>query len=113
MNKFYGSVGFVESVEVRPGVHKDVVTERKYYGDVTKRSQRWQTSEGVNDDVTISNVLSIIADPYAYQHLVYIKYVVWMGSAWKVTNIEVQHPRLILTIGGVFNGAQAKAAGGT
>lgn len=104
MAKFYGAVGFAETVETRPGVWEEVVTERNHRGDVMANIRKLEAGESVNDDVTLSNKLSIVADPYAYQHFFAIRYVRWMGALWKVTHVEVQSPRLILTIGGVYHG---------
>lgn len=104
MAKYFGSVGYAEIKETRPGVWVDGITERQYYGDVTRNMRRWQSSENLNDDLTVNNQISIVADPYAYQNFHAIKYVTWMGSRWKVSNIEVQYPRLILEVGGVYNG---------
>lgn len=110
MAKYYGSVGYVKTVEKDdpefPGVFETVETVKKYSGDVLSYSRRWKTSENLNDDITISNRISIIADPYAFQNLSFIRYVVWMGVKWKVTDVEVQYPRLILSVGGVYNGEQ-------
>lgn len=103
MAKFYGSIGYVTTDETAPGVWGEVVNERSYYGDITKNTKRYQTTENLNDDITISNIISIVADPYAYDHFFAMKYVKWMGTAWKITNVEVQRPRLLLTIGGVYN----------
>lgn len=104
MAKFFGSVGYAETTETVPGVWVDVITERTYVGDVLKNTRRFETGEGLNDDLTINNLVSIIADPFAYLHFHTMKYASWMGVLWKITNIEVQRPRLILTIGGVYNG---------
>lgn len=106
--KFYGVVGYCypEYIEDpdRPDIVEDVTREIKYYGDVLKNNRRWEKSEGVNDDLNISNRISIVADAFAYDHFFAIKYVEWMGTKWKVTDIEVDRPRLILSIGGVWNG---------
>lgn len=104
MAKFYGLIGYAETSETSPGVWTEVITERSYYGDVIKNSRRWQAGENLNDDLTINNQISIVADPFAYQNFHAIKYIKWMGASWKITNIDVQSPRLILTIGGVYNG---------
>lgn len=104
MAKFFGKVGYSsEMVEIRPGVYSDEIVEMPYKGDVLKRSSRWQTSENVNDNLVMPQRISILADAYAYQNFSRIKYVVWMGVKWKVTEIEPQRPRLILTIGGEYN----------
>lgn len=104
MAKFYGIIGYVNSVEIRPGAWKEQVTERTYYGDVTRNSRRLQSSDKVNDDVVINNEISIVADPYAINNFHSMRYVEFMGAKWKVSNVEVKYPRLILTLGGLYNG---------
>lgn len=104
MAKFYGKIGYAESKETALDVWQDVITERMYTGDVQRNTRRWEGGEGLNDNLNISNLISIVADAFAYQNFHSIRYIEWMGSKWKVTNVEVQRPRLILTIGGVYNG---------
>ena len=104
MAKFYGNIGFAETVETEPGVWVEEMTVRPYYGDLVRNTRRLENSGGVNDNINISNDISIIADPYANHNFHSIRYIEFMGAKWKVSNIEVQHPRLILTIGGVYNG---------
>lgn len=104
MAKFYGKVGYIETVEYEPGCWEEQVTTRAYYGDVTRNTSRFQSSGGINDDINVSNNISIIADPYANEKFQYMRYVEFMGAKWKITNVEVQYPRIILTIGGVYNG---------
>lgn len=104
MAKFYGVVGYVDTQETAPGVYTEVATERKYYGDVLKNVKRYVSSEYLNDNLTVSNSISIMADAYAYDNFFAIRYVKWMGANWKVTDVEVQRPRLILSLGEVYNG---------
>lgn len=106
MEKFFGKVGYCVTTEdpVDSGIYVDKVTERNYYGDVLKNNSRWQDSGYRNDNLTLSNRISILADAYAYQNFSVIKYVEWMGVLWKVESIEVERPRLILTLGGEYNG---------
>ena len=104
MAKFYGNVGYAQTVEVEPGVWDEKITELPYFGDLTRNTSRYQSSGGVNDDININNNISIIADPYANENFQHMRYVVFMGTKWKITNVEVQYPRLILTLGGVYNG---------
>lgn len=104
MAKYYGAVGYAKSVEVRPGIWKDEIIERNYYGDVIRNNRRLESGEQVNDNINISNEISILADPYANENFHLIKYVEFMGTKWKVSNITVQFPRLILSVGGVYNG---------
>lgn len=101
--KWSGVVGYATEGEIKNGIWWGV-TERKYYGDVTRNSRRIQATNKVNDDVTISNEISIVADPYAYENFHAIRYVEFMGSLWTVDNIEVERPRIKLTIGGIWNG---------
>lgn len=108
MAKFYGPVGYAEPVETTPGIWEDQITERNYSGDVVRNTSRWSTSsDSTNDDLNISNQISIVADPFAYQKFHLMKYVEYMGTKWKITSVEVKYPRLILSIGGIYNGKQA------
>lgn len=104
MAKFSGMIGYTDTIETAPGVWNPDITERRYSGDVLKNSRRLEAGESTNDDVTINNTISIVADAFAYQNFHAFRYVVWMGARWKITNIEVLRPRLILTIGGIYNG---------
>lgn len=108
MAKFYGPVGYVEGQETGLDIITNVPVEKLYRGDIEKNTRRLEKGEGVNDDVTINNTISIVADPYAYQHMHAIRYVKWMGVAWTVTNVDVKYPRLILSLGGVYNGETKK-----
>lgn len=104
MAKFYGNIGFVKSVETEPGVWEEETIERPYYGDITRPITRFQSSGGVNDDVVISNNISVIADPFANENFQYMKYIVLMGAKLKVNTAELQYPRILLSVGGVYNG---------
>lgn len=104
MAKYYGKIGFVETVETAPSVWEERTIERPYYGDVLSATRRWQASEHLNDNLEVSNRISIVADAYACNTFHAMRYIEWMGALWKISSVEVQHPRLILTIGGVYNG---------
>lgn len=103
MAKWFGKIGFAETVEIKPGVWKEQITERNYYGDLIRNTRRLQSTDKLNDDIDISNEISIIADPYANQNFYSIRYVEFMGAKWKISNVEVSFPRLTLTIGGLYN----------
>lgn len=105
--KFCGLVGYAPTELDEHGVALPAIVERKYYGDVITLSSRWQTTENLNDDISVGHRISILADPYAIQNFPYIKYVEWMGTRWTVKTVTVEYPRLILTLGGVYNGPQA------
>lgn len=104
MPKFFGKVGFGMTQETSPGVWVDKITERDYRGDITKMVRRLEGSEYLNDNLTVSNTISILADAFANENFFAIRYVQWAGARWKVSNVEVQRPRLILTLGEVYNG---------
>lgn len=104
MAKYYGKIGYAETVETNPGVWTEQITERSYYGDMIRNTRRLQSAEQVNDNINIANDLSIIADPYAINNFHTMRYAEFMGTKWKISNIEVQYPRLILTLGGLYNG---------
>lgn len=107
MTKFYGKVGYGLSVETAPGVWDDQITERPYFGDVLRNTRRLQGGENVNDDLSVNNSISIVADPYAYGHFFSIRYVEWEGTLWAVSEVEVERPRLLLRLGSVYNGPKA------
>ena len=108
MAKYYGSIGFIEYVTKPGGVFEERYTERKYRGDLIRNSRRYETSDKLNDDLTVNNEISIVADVYAFQNFHHMRYAEFMGTKWKINNITVERPRLILTIGGVYNGQQAE-----
>lgn len=111
MARFFGKIGFVKTEETdpenHPGVWRPIIKEREYYGDVIRNSRRWdQNGTGVNDNLVLNHTVSIVADDYADRNLGAMKYVVWRGERWQISTIEVQRPRIILSLGGVYNGPE-------
>lgn len=104
MSKFYGQIGFAIPTETAPGVWEEQPVPREYYGDLIRNLRKLQSSGQVNDDVNIANSISIIADPFANENFHAMRYVEFMGAKWKITDVDVQYPRLILTVGGLYNG---------
>lgn len=104
MARFYGAVGYATRKEVRPGVWDDETTERKYYGEVLRYIRKSQPADKSTDDIGIDMQISIVSDPFAIEHFHSIRYVEFMGARWEVSSIEPRHPRLILTLGGLYNG---------
>lgn len=106
MAKFHGKVGYGESVEdpEAPGVFVDRITEITYKGNVIRNTASGVPGESLNDDISVNNSISVIADEFAIKHFMLIKYVEWAGVNWTVTDVEVQRPRLILSLGSVYNG---------
>jgi hypothetical protein len=107
MAKFFGEIGYAESVESAPGVWIDEITEVSYLGDVVRNTRQLQDGQKVNDDISVQNSISIVADAYAYEHIFAMRYIRWLGGLWTVTTVEVQAPRLLLRLGGVYNGQVA------
>lgn len=107
MAKFVGMIGYATMQETVPGVHAEVVTEKAYVGDIVKNHNRWQPTDELNDDFKISNVFSVVSDPFAEDNFYAMKYVVWMNAAWRITNVEIQRPRLLISVGGLYNGETA------
>ena len=107
MAKYFGRIGYAEQVETVPGVWEEKIIEHNYYGDVVRNIRRLESSGNLNDNINVSMEISIVADPYAIQNFHAMRYVEFMGSLWKITSVEVNYPRLRLSIGGVYNGQQA------
>lgn len=110
MAKYYGMIGFGETKEVdpenRPGVYAEVVEERPYYGDILSNSRRYERGDGLNDDLNVRNEFSILADPFALENFVHMRYLTWLGARWKITDVKVEFPRMTLSVGGVYNGPE-------
>lgn len=104
MAKWYGKVGYAEQVEVQPGVWSQVITERSYFGDSMRNSRTLQGSNQVIDNISVNSQISIVADPYAYHNFHTMIYVEFMENLWKVATVDVQSPRLVLTLGGIYTG---------
>lgn len=103
MARWYGEIGFGETVETAPSVFSEKIVPRKYYGEIIRNNRKLQTSDKVNDDITITNQISILCDPYAMENFHAMRYVTFMNSKWKITDVEVDYPRLTLSLGGVYN----------
>ena len=104
MAKFFGSIGYAVTSETKPGVYEEQIIEREYFGDVNRNIRKLENSEHLNDDINVSNEISIVSDPFANENCYSMRYAEFMGTKWKITSVEVKYPRLILTLGGVYNG---------
>lgn len=114
MGLFYGPIGFVETVEEPEGsgIWVENPTERNYRGEVSRHGKRWDSgTQQVNPNLTITNTISIVADPYLSNHLYALRYIKWLGGYWEVSSVDVESPRLVLSIGGVYNGPTAGSSG--
>jgi hypothetical protein len=105
--RFFGSIGYGVPTETAPGVWEDTITEKNYYGDVIRNTRQEQDDQKVNSDLTVQNSISIVADAYASENFFAIRYVSWAGAKWTVSTVEVNRPRLLLRLGGVYNGPTA------
>lgn len=101
--RYYGKIGYWDTVEVKPGLFENQMIYKTYKGDVIRNYKRNQDGSKVNSDLSVNNQISIVADPYARDHFFKIKCVEWQGAVWKVSSVEVQWPRLILEIGGLLD----------
>lgn len=106
MAKFYGKIGFDTTEETSPGVWRQTIVERTYRGDLNKTHSKWDGADKLNDDINITNNISIVADPFAFENFAHIRYVEFMGEKWKVTSIDVSYPRLTLSVGGLYNASE-------
>ena len=104
MAKFFGKIGYAETIETTPGVWEEKITEREYFGDLIRNTRSLQSGEQLNDNINISNEISIVADPFAYENFHSMRYVEFMNAKWKISSVEVLYPRLILSVGGLYNG---------
>lgn len=103
--KFFGKIGYAITNETNPGIWDSEIIEREYYGDVDKFSNFRKSSDSTNDDTEFKNTISIIADPFAYENFQFMAYIEWMGVKWKISQIDVDRPRLTISLGGIYNGA--------
>lgn len=104
MTRFFGKVGYGKTEEVRPGVHKDVITEREYYGNADQNTLYVRRGDVVNGVMTFQTTISIVADAYALENFMFIRFVEWSGALWTVTSVKTERPRLVLMIGEFYNG---------
>lgn len=109
MARFSGVIGYAHTQKIRPGVTEDVITERKAFGDVLRDTRKLEDGDRVLSDISIGNSFSVVADAYLSQNIYAIRYIKYKGVLWTVSDVEVQHPRLILRVGGVYNGPKAEA----
>jgi hypothetical protein len=107
MGKYFGDVGYKETIETEPGIWEEKIVPHKHYGDTIRNYVRNDSNTEYTTTVKspqCNNSISIVADPYAFKNFHNIVYATYMGAKWIVTNVEVQYPRLILSLGGVYNG---------
>lgn len=104
MAKFLGQIGFSLTVESGPGVWDSVIVEKTYKGDIVRNSRRWDKGVDINDDLNLTNNISVVANDFLTENLSAMKYIKLHGGYWKITNVDIEYPRVIITLGGVYNG---------
>jgi hypothetical protein len=104
MAKYFGSIGYADTVETSPGIFKEQIITKDYYGDIIRNNRRLENDGQINDDINITNQISIVSDPYAIDNFWKIRYATFLGQKWKVKTVDAEFPRLILTLGGLYNG---------
>lgn len=102
MAKYYGHIGFATQVESEPGIWTDVIDRRPYKGDILRSGRRYETSENINDHFTITNSFSIISDAFLYSHIPAMRYIEYLGTKFKITSVEIERPRVTISVGGVY-----------
>lgn len=110
MAKWSGVIGYAVTEETSPGIYEEKIIEHKYTGNVLQNTRRLQSSGQVNDDIEVTNRISIVSNPFARKNFHSMRYISFMGTMWKVSSVDVKYPRLILSIGGVYNGQQTTSA---
>lgn len=104
MARYCGHIGFAVPTETSLGVWEDTIVPRKYYGDVVRHGYSWKQTANLNDDIVVTNTISIVADKFANEHLDAMKWIEFQNSKWRISSAEVEYPRITLTLGGVYNG---------
>lgn len=102
MAKYYGMIGFANQIEETPGIWKEVIEERPYYGDIIRNNRRWDNSAKLNDDFSLNNVFSVVTDTYMHQHFPAMRYLEFQGSKFEIASVELNSPRVSITVGGVY-----------
>lgn len=103
MARFFGFIGVSTTNEISPGVWTETIERRKYYGDVVKNYRGYRSGDAINSNVSLSNQISIVADDYILNNFHSIAYIEFGGCKWRVTNVEIDRPRLILSTGELYN----------
>lgn len=104
MAKFSGLVGYVTQEEKVPGVWVPVENPRKMKGDVIRQSASSQNGNKVNSDISLNHRVSLIGDAYAFGNYYNIKWIELHGRKWEVSSVEIERPRIIVNLGGLWNG---------
>lgn len=104
--KYSGLAGFEKKHnEVRPGVLQNQIKEVRIKGDVINYGHSLNPTQGSDQqDVHIRNRLSIVMNPYLRDNFSSLVYVIFMNVKWEVSSFTINGPRVIIDLGGVYNG---------
>lgn len=112
MARYHGNVGFlICEDDQETGIAEEKAVEKPFFGTVLEHTRRWEDSGSLNDDLKVTNQISVTATDFAFRHASAIAYATFMGQRWKVTSVRIKHPNIILTLGGIWNGSTAGPAG--
>ena len=104
MAKFYGSIGFSITKEIRPGAWVEEIVQKDYVGDIIRNTRRMSDSQfTTNGNIVLSNQISIVSkDNFIAENFQNIVYVEWKGVKWTVNSVSIERPRILLNLGGVY-----------
>lgn len=100
--KFSGKVGIAKVHETRPGIFREEIVSRGCRGDLIRLTRRMNETHAA-PGLTFGNTFSFIADLFTNENLMNIRYIEWRGVKWSAVNVEVQPPRLLITVGGPYH----------
>ncbi len=104
MAKYAGLVCYVTQEEKVPGVWTPLENPVLMKGDIIRQSSNYQDNGKINSDISLNHRVSLVGDAYAFDNYYNIKWIMLDGRKWEVTSVEIQRPRIIVSIGGLWNG---------
>lgn len=102
--KYSGKVGYAVQTETAPGVWTKEIKEVHMYGDTLSYGAQPVSSDKVNQDVALSNEISLMGNPIIFENLSTLEYLILSGIKWEITSINLDPPRIKVALGGVWNG---------
>ena len=110
MAKFYGKIGFGTEQETAPGVWELVIVERPYFGEIVREALNVVGGQTVLGESKLNNTFRILADGYATENFMDMRYILWLGHYHEIVQVTLeQRPRMMVRVGGVYNGPTYKA----
>ena len=102
--KFYGNIGFAVTEDDGDGVWKETITDKKYAGDILRFARNKESGEHINDGLRINTQISLLLDPWFQDHISQLRYAEYMNTKWIIDSVDIQYPRVNLTLGGIYHG---------